>query len=257
MLPTTVPGPAGRRGGLGRSRVSQYIWIYLRRFFKPSQMDFQYTGWTMLQLLISPKTAYRHTSYHRQTKDHWARDDPAFVVLLAGIIALITAAYCIAFGPGLGGSLLIILAAVIRDFLIVGALVSLGGWLLATRFLYSPSGQEHAIEQRMELMYAFDVHCNSLLPWLLIVNVLQLVLSPLLVSQSYLAAAVSCTLYVAGASSYLYITFLGYSVLPGLNHTVLLLLPVGAMAVALPLAILGRFNPTRTALWLYYGYGRA
>lgn len=118
------------------------------------------------------------------------------------------------------------------------------------------------------------MHCNSLLPWLLIVNgglacqvpgwggeawtsaptliamhaaggeqalcpgaslevvlhrsarhppphaVLQLVLSPLLVSQSYLAAAVSCTLYVAGASSYLYITFLGYSVLPGLNHTV-------------------------------------
>lgn len=83
----------------------------------------------MLQLLISPKTAYadtcvtlvmppfanqaqcvscverklfaflhrcRHTSYHRQTKDHWARDDPAFVVILAGIVAVTSAAYAAA-----------------------------------------------------------------------------------------------------------------------------------------------------------------
>lgn len=51
-----------------------------------------------MSLIIRPMPPYRyrHTSYHRQTKDHWARDDPAFVVLLAGIIALITAAYCIA-----------------------------------------------------------------------------------------------------------------------------------------------------------------
>ena len=38
----------------------------------------------------------RHTSYHRQTKDHWARDDPAFVVILAGIVAVTSAAYAAA-----------------------------------------------------------------------------------------------------------------------------------------------------------------
>lgn len=194
---------------------------------------------------------YRHTSYHRQTKDHWARDDPAFVVILAGLVALITAAYCLAcvgsravllcfslrdcigvwrsgvcwrrrgmytvgrdflaggrgcapirlpcarrpcpappfpakqvperlrpraslparFGPGFWKSLGIIALALARDFLLVGGAISLVGWLLATRLLWSPrAGDHHAVEQRMELMYAYDVHCNALLHWLAIVD---------------------------------------------------------------------------------------
>jgi hypothetical protein len=50
----------------------------------------------MLQLCISPKTAYRHTSYHKQTKNHWARDDPAFVVICCVGVALAALAYCLA-----------------------------------------------------------------------------------------------------------------------------------------------------------------
>lgn len=52
--------------------------------------------WTMLQLCISPKTAYKHASYHKQTKNHWARDDPAFVVLTAALVAVTATAYCLA-----------------------------------------------------------------------------------------------------------------------------------------------------------------
>lgn len=49
----------------------------------------------MLQLCVSPKTAYRHTSYHKQTKNQWARDDPAFVVVLCMLVAAAASAYCI------------------------------------------------------------------------------------------------------------------------------------------------------------------
>jgi hypothetical protein len=56
----------------------------------------RYTFWTMLQLCVSPKTAYRHTSYHKQTKNHWARDDPAFVVVCSALMAAIAVAYCLA-----------------------------------------------------------------------------------------------------------------------------------------------------------------
>lgn len=38
---------------------------------------------------------YRHTSYHKQTKNQWARDDPAFVVLCCAFLALTAVAYCI------------------------------------------------------------------------------------------------------------------------------------------------------------------
>lgn len=55
----------------------------------------RYTFWLMMQLLTSPKTAYRHTSYHKQTKNQWARDDPAFVVLCASLVALAATAYCV------------------------------------------------------------------------------------------------------------------------------------------------------------------
>lgn len=36
---------------------------------------------------------YRHTSYHKQTKNLWARDDPAFVVLCCALVATTSAVY--------------------------------------------------------------------------------------------------------------------------------------------------------------------
>lgn len=56
----------------------------------------RYCFWTMVQLVASPKTAFRHASYHKQTKNHWARDDPAFAVALCGLVAAAAAAYCLA-----------------------------------------------------------------------------------------------------------------------------------------------------------------
>lgn len=50
----------------------------------------------MRQLCTSPKTVYRHTSYHKQTKNHWARDDPAFVVVCCALVAATAIAYCLA-----------------------------------------------------------------------------------------------------------------------------------------------------------------
>lgn len=37
---------------------------------------------------------YRHTSYQKQTKNQWARDDPAFVVICCLLLAVAAAAYC-------------------------------------------------------------------------------------------------------------------------------------------------------------------
>ena len=54
----------------------------------------RYTAWFALQLLTSPRTAFRHVAYHRQTKLQWARDDPAFPLALGGLVCGATAAYC-------------------------------------------------------------------------------------------------------------------------------------------------------------------
>lgn len=82
---------------------------YLRRIFKFKQMDFEYALWQMLFLFVSPQKVYRNFAYRKreklkysliilklslleslgdiiipftETKNQWARDDPAFLILL-------------------------------------------------------------------------------------------------------------------------------------------------------------------------------
>uniref|UniRef100_A0A453KG12 Uncharacterized protein n=1 Tax=Aegilops tauschii subsp. strangulata TaxID=200361 RepID=A0A453KG12_AEGTS len=60
------------------------------------QMDIEYTFWQMVHLCTSPKVVYQHTKYHKQTKNQWARDDPAFIVILILFLVFATSAYCAA-----------------------------------------------------------------------------------------------------------------------------------------------------------------
>eukprot|EP00877_Chromochloris_zofingiensis_P009945 jgi/Chrzof1/5203/Cz15g16070.t1 len=176
-------------------------------------MDLEYTFWLMLQLCISPKTAYRHTSYHKQTKNQWARDDPAFVVVCCFLMMMAATAYCVTF--------------------------------IANRFLRKKNLPSHQVEQNVEWLYAFDVHCNSYFPLFLLLYVLQFLLSPVLLWKSLVSTALSCALYAAALSLYHYLNFLGYSALPFLERTQVFLWPIALIFVSIPFAILAGFNPTR------------
>ncbi|PRW20867.1 unc-50-like protein [Chlorella sorokiniana] len=206
----------------------------------------------MRQLCTSPKTVYKHTSYHKQTKNHWARDDPAFVVVLCALVAATAVAYCLAFGHGVGRSLLTILSVVAIDFLAVGAGIATAGWAVSNRFLRRKSQHSHAVEQSVEWMYAWDIHCNAFFPMFLLLGVLQLTLCPLLLMQRFLARILSAALWAVGASYYFYITFLGYSALPFLERTEVFLYPIGGIVAILPLSILLGLNPTSLMLKWYF-----
>lgn len=252
MLPITAT-PSGSSKQRHRSRYS-LLWLWFRRLFKPTQMDFQYTLWTMLQLCISPKTAYRHASYHKQTKNHWARDDPAFVVICSALVAVTATAYCLAFGNGIGRSLLFIVSAVAVNFVGLGCLVATLGWGLSNRVLRRKTQHSHAVEQSVEWMFAIDVHCNAFFPAFLLLAVLQLVLCPVLLMNTFLSTVLSAALWGAGLSYYCYVTFLGYSALPFLERTELFLYPIAAVVVAVPLLVLMGANPTKLALKWWFDY---
>lgn len=83
-------------------------------------------------------------------------------------------------------------------------------------------------------------------------TVLQFLLTPLLLLHAWLPSALSCVLYAVAFSHYHYLNFLGYSALPFLEQTEALLWPVGAICIALPLALLLRFNPSRFVLSMYF-----
>lgn len=228
------------------------ITTYLRRIVKPKQMDFEYAFWMMMQLCTSPKTAYRHTAYHKQTKNQWARDDPAFVVVTCVLVIVAAVAYCITFGDTLWHSFLTILSAVVIDFLALGCAMATACWMISNRFLRKKL-QSHQVEQHVEWLYAFDVHCNSYFPLYLLLYVLQFLLSPLLLWKSFLANALACALYATSLAYYHYMNFLGYSALPFLEHTEVFLWPIGLIIISLPFAVLTGFNPARFTLSIYFG----
>ena len=219
------------------------------------QMDVEYTLWQMANLLTSPKAVYRQTSYRKQTKNQWARDDPAFVVVLALLVALATVAYCLAFGHSLSRSLFTVLSAVGVDFLGTGAIIATGCWAVANAYLRRESADHsHAVEQKVEWMYAFDVHCNAFFPLFVALYVVQFFLTPLLLRQGYLPAILSCALYAAALGYYNYVNFLGYHQLPFLQKTELFLAPIWLVLAAVPFCVLAGFNPTRACMgWAFGG----
>ena len=88
----------------------------------------------------------------------------------------------------------------------------------------------HSVEQEVEWLYAFDVHCNSFFLLFLVVYVIQVVSTlcnfcgfsmmssfekqffslPILLSNSFVSLVLSNLLYGVGFGAYYYVTFEGY-----------------------------------------------
>ncbi|KAI0502591.1 hypothetical protein KFK09_017545 [Dendrobium nobile] len=215
MLPTVSKGRAS-----SSVRPSPVLAHYLRRIVKWQQMDIEYTFWQMLHLCTSPKVVYQHTKYHKQTKNQWARDDPAFIVILSLFVVVATSAYCAAF--------------------------------LTNAYLREESPNSHVVEQRVEWLYALDVHCNSFFPAFILLYVVHYFVSPLLVAHGFFPVLLSNLLFMVAISYYNYLNFLGYDVLPFLDRTTFFLYPIGLVIILSPLLILTGFNPTRYLMSIYF-----
>ncbi|XP_014758857.1 protein unc-50 homolog isoform X2 [Brachypodium distachyon] len=197
------------------------------------------------------KNSYQHTKYHKQTKNQWARDDPAFVVILILFLVFATSAYCAAFGESASHAALTITSVVFIHFLFAGLVLATLCWFLTNSYLREEPNS-HVVEQRVEWLYAFDVHCNSFFPAFVILYVLQYFLSPLLIAHGFFPALLSNLLFMVAISYYHYLNFLGYDVLPFLDRTTFFLYPIGLVIILSPLMILIGFNPTRYFLSLYF-----
>ncbi|XP_022745647.1 protein unc-50 homolog isoform X2 [Durio zibethinus] len=216
MLPTV----SKTRSSSSASRPNPMFPQYLRRIVKWQQMDIEYTFWQMLHLCTAPKVVYQHTKYHKQTKNQWARDDPAFVVICSLLLAVATVAYCAAF--------------------------------LTNAYLREEAPNTHVVEQRVEWLYAFDVHCNSFFPMFAMLYVIHYFLSPLLVAHGFIPVLLSNLLVMVAASYYHYLNFLGYDVLPFLETTTFFLYPIGVVIILSPILILSGFNPSRYLMNIYF-----
>ncbi|XP_073959356.1 protein unc-50 homolog isoform X2 [Choristoneura fumiferana] len=231
-----LPAPANYQPTTASAAVKRYK--YLRRLFQFNQMDFEFAAWQMVYLFVSPQKVFRNFNYRNHTRSQFARDDPAFLVLLS--IWLFLSSVCFALGMGLGWGQLVlfIIFVVFVDFIGAGLLVSTIFWYLSNRYL-----RRDASSPDVEWGYAFDVHINAFFPPLSLLHCLQIVLFNSLLSQpGILSCFVSNTFWLASIIYYLYITFLGYSNLPMLTNARAFLLPLPALTLAYIASLLMGFN---------------
>ncbi|CAH3170604.1 unnamed protein product [Porites evermanni] len=198
---------------------------YLRRILKYRHMDFEFALWQMLYLCISPRKVYRNFHYHKQTKDQWARDDPAFLVLLSIWLCVSSIGFAIALHIPFIGFLKFLLWVVFVDCIGVGLIIASLLWFFCNRYLRISTAYDPG--QRVEWAYAFDVHLNAFFPLLLILHVIQLFCMQIIIDHPlFISRFIGNSLWLIALIYYIYISFLGYSALPFLRKTVVLLYPV-------------------------------
>ncbi|KAI8642446.1 UNC-50 [Parasitella parasitica] len=241
-----------------RYKRSSFMPLILTRLVRFTQMDFEFALWQMAYLLIAPRRVYRNIYYHKQTKNQWARDDPAFLVLLASLLSISAIAWGFVFGLGILGVLKAMLLMVLVDFVLVGSFVTTFLWLVTNKFLNQNHGTTQTNDQKVEWAYAFDVHCNSFFPLFLILYIIQFFFLNLLIRHNWASLIISNSIYLISIIWYCYGTFLGfngkYKMLPFLAHTELLLYPIfGFLALFVVLCVLG-INLSENVVGLYFGW---
>ncbi|KAL6079091.1 Unc-50 [Balamuthia mandrillaris] len=247
MLPQHAPSAAAR------FRSSSYVPEYLRRLVQYPQMDIEYTFWQMFYLCVDPGRVYRTTSWRKQTKNQWARDDPAFVGILILFQAVAALSFAVAFrAPSLTVILKIMFWTTIVEFLGLGVLIATINWFISNRYLRAPHGV-HSVEQKVEWLYAYDIHCNSFFPLFVLLYVVQFFCMPVFLLPGFIPAFLSNTLFAFAFAIYFRLTFMGYNVLPFLQNTVYFLWPILLVVLGYVLAIVSGFNASIFVANYYFG----
>ncbi len=164
----------------------------------------------MLELLYAPSRVFKSAKNRKVIKNYYARDDPAFVFILAALMMAVGFAYAIMFHSTLLQYLSLTLSFFFVDFLLVGILLSSVANFIANRYVRSSNNSAEA--EYVEWLFSFDIHCNSFFPSIFVgLYVGQLLAMPLLKSSSFFVTIIANTTYLIAFVYYLYITFRGYS----------------------------------------------
>jgi hypothetical protein len=144
----------------GITRPAQYF----ARLTDIRQMDIQSALDQMKTLLSTrPHIVYKTSYYRKQTKNHWARDDPAFCALQLVFLVISSIAYSVSFRISFMSGLAFLIYSVFVNWLGCGFIIASLGREMANRHLTVHQSSSH-VRQSVEWLYAFDIHCNAFFP---------------------------------------------------------------------------------------------
>ncbi|KAJ8688689.1 hypothetical protein PTI98_013452 [Pleurotus ostreatus] len=231
---------------------SHRVPVIFRRLHRFQQMDFELAAWQLTYLCLAPKRVYRNVYFHKQTKNTWARDDPAILVLIAACLCVSAVAWSVVYSLGVLEAIWLALLMVGRDYLLTGIAVATILWFTSNRLLLSPPSHSTPADSRVEWAYAFDVHTNAFFPLYLTLYLAQLFLLPIILRDRWVCIWVGNTLYLAAFTQYIYGVYLGLSALPFLVRSELLLSPLLPLFTGYIVSLVG-FNVAKHVLQAYFG----
>jgi len=233
-----------------RQKRGGNVVVLLLRAIRFNQLDFEYAMATVAELVWSPSRVYKLVESRYEIKGHRYRDDPAFLLILCGFVV----ADFLAYGFALDESWSFTRTARhifvgLGSFFSLGLLVATGTWFVTNK--YFQVRHPHSSYQRVEWLYAFDVHCNAFLPAFIILGVLQYLLLPFLIRNGILFTLLSNTMHLGAALAYVHYTGLGFYRLPFLNPEKVTSLWIPAFFVVVLWFLLSLFNVNCTRLFFY------
>jgi len=241
-----LPAPAAYRTSCMSAAAKRYK--YLRRIFHFRQMDFEFALWQMLYLFYKPQQVYRNFQYRKETKAQFARDDPAFLVLLAFWLIISSAGFSFVLGIHFYGFVKFLLYVIFVDMVGVGLVIATALWYISNNLLLKPGYKD----QDVEWGFCFDVHLNAFFPILMILHFVQLFVYHTLIEREwFISTMFGNTLWLIALSYYIYITFLGYSSLNILSKTNYFLSPLTILVVFYIFSLALNWNLSRSMMDFY------
>nr|VZI15661.1 unnamed protein product [Spirometra erinaceieuropaei] len=189
---TLMPPPTGDSPPpVRRTRSGRHV-HWPDRF---KQMDFEYALWQMVNIFSSPQKLYRNFSYHHSTGNQWARDDPAFLILLLPWIFVSSIAISAIIRHTFFQWFKLLMWSIFVDCIASGMVVCTLLWILSNRWMirkdpskwlarrsrrFSAASDDSSedgsqlVPPDVEWAYAFDIHLNAYFPCIVVLRVLQL-----------------------------------------------------------------------------------
>lgn len=124
---------------------------------------------SIFPFLLPSHYRYRNFQYRKQTKNQFARDDPAFLVLLSGWLIISATGLSLMLHLHMLGFMKFLMWIVFIDCIFVGVIVASLFWFVTNRYM-----KRSASNDDVEWGFAFDIHLNAFFPPLLILHVFQL-----------------------------------------------------------------------------------
>ncbi|MCQ2818847.1 MAG: unc-50 family protein [archaeon] len=187
---------------------------FFKKMIHVKQIDY-YMAFTNILYCFKPKEINETAKVRKHLKNKYSRDDPGFLIIL--ILDLFISSICYSMVYGHFNPFFIFNIFFIQTFLMLftsGILIALVCKVVIDKYFRNDeigTGKE----QRVEYLYAFDIHCNSFVPFYFFTAVIPFCLLPIVNGKgNFLKCFISNTLTCIGVLYYFYVTFLAYFALP-------------------------------------------